>query len=107
MAIERFYKSLIAKKETNTTDGRGGSTLAYSDVAFNGLITYASSAEVDYYNKIGVDAQYTMYYELSADVNYKDLVSDGTNIYQVQTDARNTVNRNHHLVHGLKKVINT
>lgn len=96
MAIADYYKTLTLRKKTSTSDNRGGSVLTDADTTFSGLLTFASSQELELARKMAINATHTLYCPTTLDINRKDLVIDNGLSYRVVGYPQNTVNRNHH-----------
>ena len=105
MAIERFYKDVILRNVTETIDNIGGAVNTYTDTTIKALITQASSTEIDYANKLQIEATHNMYCDVAIDCDYIDKVVDGSKIYQVVSEPLNTVERNHHYKILLKRLV--
>lgn len=104
--INDYYTTLVLKKATETPDGRGGVITTYTDTEFQGLLTIASSQEVELARKISIDASHTLYCPTDIDVTYSDMIEFNDETYQIVAEPRNTVQRNHHFKVLCKKVLN-
>ena len=106
MAIQDFYFDVTLRKITETPDSRGGVVLSNTDSTFKGLVTQASSTELEIANKSQIEATHTLYCDVDVDIDVKDKIVDDGKIYQVVSEPLNTVKRNHHYKVLLKRVIN-
>lgn len=106
MAIERFYKDVTAVKVAETVDGIGGTVNTYTETTIKALINQASANEIDYANKLQIEATHNMYYPIDIDLTYVDKVIKDGRTYQVVGQPLNTVGRNHHYRVLLKELVN-
>lgn len=105
MAIENYYSDLTLRKITETADARGGAVLSDTDTTFQGLVTQASTKEIEAARRLEIQCDHNLYCAVTVDIAVKDKVVDGTKIYQVVGEPLNTVKRNHHYKVMLKRMI--
>lgn len=105
MAITDYYRDLKHIKTTETPDDRGGTIITDTEVDIRGCINQASSQQVDYALKLSIEATHKLYYPISVELDINDRVKDGNKVYEVVSEPLNTINRNHHYMVLLKRLI--
>ncbi len=105
MAIESYYTTLYLINYTESVNDQGRAIkTASAEVSFNGLINQASSTEVLTNKKLDIDADYKLFCDVSVNINRSSRVRQGTQYFDVVSEPKNTVNRDHHYKIFLKSI---
>lgn len=94
--ITNYYVSLECQKVSNSLIN----FMPLSDYAtvftFKGVVNMASPSEVQTLGANGTKISHKLFSEL-VDIQHGDRIKQGSRVYEVVGDPKNTVNRNHHL----------
>lgn len=105
MPITDYYTTTEKLTKTESANGRGGYTYAWAtSLTFDALINQASSREVEMALKMGIEADYKMFYSVAVSLCREDRIKQSGVIYRVVSEPKNTVNRNHHHKVYLKRM---
>lgn len=100
MSISNFYTETIILLDKDTSTGGYWSTSTGSDYSTATSITAAvnllSADETAAYGKIGFNAKYKMYCDVTTEVYGGRRCRWNSDTFNIITDPKNTLQRNHH-----------
>jgi hypothetical protein len=100
MSIDKFYTETIILLDKDTSTGGYWSTSTGADYSTAASITAAvnllSADEVAAYGKIGFDAKYKAYCDVSTEVYAGRRCRWNSDTFDIITDPKNTLQKNHH-----------
>jgi hypothetical protein len=100
MSIDKFYTQTIILLDKNTSTGGYWSTSTgpdYSTAAsIKAAVNLLSADEVAAYGKIGFDARYKAYCDVTTEVYGGRRCRWNSDTFDIVTDPKNTLQKNHH-----------
>ena len=101
MSIDKFYTETIILLDKDTSTGGSWSTSTGPDYSTAASIPAAvnlmSADEVNSYDKLGYDAKYKAYCDVSTEIYAGRRCRWNSDTFDIVTDPKNTLQKNHHL----------
>ena len=106
MGIGRFYIDCIRKRKTETINDRGRPITTYTNTNIKGYISAFFRQQETRVTDKDTSELWFKFFTNDFNLRVLDLIEYEGDTYEVLSDGKNTVHRNHHIKAVLRKVAN-